>query len=160
MYEHTLIEHVGNFSVICLAVILATAVHYAMLKRLNAGGKFIERYPRWRLLYGVVMSLIAHVIESAICCRLWDINGIGIWLSRGQFLGFDRRLSLFLFCRVHHGGVWRHCAAGALAIIGGDGSPHRLCPDYLDRFLPLHRNESNLGCRRLKASCRLSPLAR
>ena len=25
MYEHTFIEHVGNFSVICLAVILATA---------------------------------------------------------------------------------------------------------------------------------------
>ena len=46
MYEHTFIEHVGNFSVICLAVILATAVHYAVLKRLNAGGQLIERYPR------------------------------------------------------------------------------------------------------------------
>ena len=59
MYEHTLIEHVGNFSVICLAVILATAVHYAMLKRLNAGGKFIERYPRWRLLYMGLSCLLS-----------------------------------------------------------------------------------------------------
>ena len=66
MTEHTIAEHTGNFSVICLAVILATAVHYAVLKRLNAGGQFIERYPRVRLLYGVVMSLIAHVIEIAI----------------------------------------------------------------------------------------------
>ena len=46
MAEHTIAEHIGNFSVICLAVILATAVHYAVLKRLNAGGQFIERYPR------------------------------------------------------------------------------------------------------------------
>ena len=45
MYEHTFIEHVGNFSVICLAVILATAVHYAMLKRLNAGGKIHRAVP-------------------------------------------------------------------------------------------------------------------
>ena len=37
MTEHTIAEHIGNFSVICLAVILATAVHYAVLKRLNAG---------------------------------------------------------------------------------------------------------------------------
>ena len=57
MYEHTFIEHVGNFSVVCLAVILASAVHYAVLKRLNAGRQFIKRYPRWRLLYGVVMSV-------------------------------------------------------------------------------------------------------
>ena len=45
MYEHTFIEHVGNFNVICLAVILATAAYYAVLKRLNAGGQLIERYP-------------------------------------------------------------------------------------------------------------------
>ena len=37
MYEHTFIERVGNFSVICLAVILAAAAHYAVLRRLNAG---------------------------------------------------------------------------------------------------------------------------
>ena len=43
MYEHTFIEHVGNFSIICLAAILATAVHYAVLRRLNAGGQLIER---------------------------------------------------------------------------------------------------------------------
>ena len=45
MYEHTFIEHVGNFSVICLAVILATAVHYAVLKRLNAGDNSLSDTP-------------------------------------------------------------------------------------------------------------------
>ena len=74
MTEHTIAEHMGNFSVICLAVILATAVHYAVLKRLNAGGQFIERYPRVRLLYGVVMSLIAHVIEIAIFAGAYSIS--------------------------------------------------------------------------------------
>ena len=88
MYEHTLIEHVGNFSVICLAVILATAVHYAMLKRLNAGGKFIERYPRWRLLYGVVMSLIAHVLEIAIFAVACGISTVSEFsYLEGSFSG-------------------------------------------------------------------------
>ena len=74
MTDHTVAEHMGNFSVICLAVILATAVHYAVLKRLNAGGQFIERYPRVRLLYGVVMSLIARVIEIAIFAGAYSIS--------------------------------------------------------------------------------------
>ncbi|GIS01457.1 MAG: hypothetical protein CM15mP103_00080 [Gammaproteobacteria bacterium] len=37
MSTHSFIEHVGNSVVICLAVILATAVHHAVLRRLNAG---------------------------------------------------------------------------------------------------------------------------
>ena len=74
MSEHTFLEHISNFSVICLAVILATVVHYAVLKRLNAGGRFIASYPRWRLLYGVVMSLIAHVIEIAIFAGAYGIS--------------------------------------------------------------------------------------
>jgi hypothetical protein len=38
MEDHTFWENVGNLGVILLAVILATVVHYAVLKRLNAGG--------------------------------------------------------------------------------------------------------------------------
>ena len=37
MYERTFIERAGNFSVICLAVILARAANNAMFKRLNTG---------------------------------------------------------------------------------------------------------------------------
>ena len=160
MYEHTLIEHVGNFSVICLAVILATAVHYAVLKRLNAGGQFIERYPRWRLLYGVVMSLIAHVIEIAIFAAAYGISTVSEFgYLEGSFSGSIADYLYFSFA-AFDGGVRRYRTFGTLAIIGGDGSTHRLCPDYVDRFLPLHRNESNLGCRRLRASCRLLLLAR
>ena len=74
MNEHTFLEHMGNFGVICLAVILATVVHYGVLKRLNAGALFIKRYPRWRLLYGVVMSLVAHVVEIAIFACAYGIS--------------------------------------------------------------------------------------
>ena len=44
MYEHVFIEHVGNFSVIYLAVILATAAHYAV-SGAQCRGTPIERYP-------------------------------------------------------------------------------------------------------------------
>jgi hypothetical protein len=74
MNEHTFLEHMGNFGVICLAVILATVVHYGALKRLNAGALFTKRYPRWRLLYGVVMSLVAHVVEIAIFACAYGIS--------------------------------------------------------------------------------------
>ena len=90
------------------------------------------------------MSLIAHVIGIPIFAAAY-----GIPVSEfGYLRAVSRVRSPIIFislCRVHHGGVWRHCAAGTLAIIGGDGSTHRLCPDYVDRFLPLHRNESTWG---------------
>ena len=73
MYEHTLIEHVGNFSVICLAVILATAVHYAMLKRLNAGGKFIERYPVGGYFMGLSCLLSPTSLKSRYLLSLIHI---------------------------------------------------------------------------------------
>ncbi|GIR70195.1 MAG: hypothetical protein CM15mP74_14460 [Halieaceae bacterium] len=100
-------------------MILATAVHYAVLKRLNAGEKFIERYPRWRLLYGVVMSLIAHVIEIAIFAAAYGISTVSEFGYLEAVSRFDP-LTIFisLLPRLPPG-VWRHCPAGTLAIIGG-----------------------------------------
>ena len=92
------------------------------------------------------MYLIARIIEIAILAAAYGISTVSEFgYLEGSFSGSIADYLLFLFCRVYHRGIWRHCAAGALAITGGGGGPHRLCPYYVDRFLPLHRNESNMG---------------
>ena len=88
MQDHTFWENMGNLGVIFLAVILATVVHYAVLKRLNAGSRLIARYPRFRLLYGVVMSLIAHSVEIAIFAgAYWVSANSGFGFLEGNFQG-------------------------------------------------------------------------
>ena len=120
MYEHTFIEHVGNFCVICLAVILATAVHYAVLKRLNAGGQFIERYPRWRLLYGVVMSLIAHVIEIAIFAAAYGISTVSEFgYLEGSFSGSIADYLYFSFAAFTTVGFGDIVPLGPLRLLAG-----------------------------------------
>ena len=120
MTEHTMAEHIGNFSVVCLAVILATAVHYAVLKRLNAGGQFIERYPRWRLLYGVVMSLIAHVIEIAISAGAYSISAASDFgYLEGSFSGSIADYLYFSFAAFTTVGFGDIVPLGPLRLLAG-----------------------------------------
>ena len=120
MTEHTIAEHIGNFSVICLAVILATAVHYAVLKRLNAGGQFIERYPRVRLLYGVVMSLIAHVIEIAIFAGAYSISAASDFgYLEGSFSGSIADYLYFSFAAFTTVGFGDIVPLGPLRLLAG-----------------------------------------
>ena len=112
--------HIAAFSVICLAVILATAVHYAVLKRLNAGGQFIERYPRVRLLYGVVMSLIAHVIEIAIFAGAYSISAASDFgYLEGSFSGSIADYLYFSFAAFTTVGFGDIVPLGPLRLLAG-----------------------------------------
>ena len=119
MQDHTFWENMGNLGVICLAVILATVVHYAALRRLNAGSRWVGRYPRFRLLYGVVMSLIAHSVEIAIFAgAYWISANSGFGFLEGNFQGSLADYLYFsyaAFTTVGFGVIVAHCPMRLLA---------------------------------------------
>lgn len=88
MTEHSLLEHLGNLSLIMLAVVLSTSVHYLFLRHLNQGARLARRFPQLRLGYGVVTSLIAHSIEIAIFAVAYKASiTSGFGLLDGNFKG-------------------------------------------------------------------------
>ena len=101
-------------------MILATAAHYAVLRRLNAGGQFIERHPRWRLLYGVVMSLIAHVLEIAIFAVACGISTVSKFsYLEGIFSGSIADYLYFSFAAFTTVGFGNIVPLGPLRLLAG-----------------------------------------
>jgi hypothetical protein len=85
------------------------------------------------------VSLIAHVIEIAIFAAAYRISTVSEYgYLEGSFSGSIADYLYFSFAAFTTVGFWRHRPFGALAIIGGDGGTHRLCADYVDRFLAVH----------------------
>ena len=120
MQEHTFWENVGNLGVIFLAVILATVVHYAVLKRLNAGGQLIGRYPRFRLLYGVLMSLTAHSVEIAIFAVAYRVSAnSGFGVLEGNFDGALADYLYFSYAAFTTVGFGDIVATGPMRLLAG-----------------------------------------
>ena len=67
------------------------------------------------------MSFIAHVIEDRdLRCRLWDINGIGIWLSsEGSFSGSIADYLYFSFAAFTTVGFGDIVPLGPLRLLAG-----------------------------------------
>ena len=74
MDEHTVRNHLGNLSVVLLAVLLSTSVHYLFLKRLNLGARLTDKFPQIRLVYGLIVSLIAHSIEITLLAMAYKAS--------------------------------------------------------------------------------------
>ena len=74
MDEHTVLNHLGNLSVVLLAALLSTSVHYLFLKRLNLGARLTEKFPQIRLVHGLIVSLIAHSIEITVLAMAYKAS--------------------------------------------------------------------------------------
>ena len=88
MDEHTVLEHLGNLGVVLLAVLLSTSVHYLFLKHLNHGARLTDKFPQIRLGYGVILSLVAHSIETVLFALAYKASiTSGFGTLEGNFTG-------------------------------------------------------------------------
>ena len=49
-----------------LAVLLSTSMHYLFLKQLNLGARLTDKFPQIRLVFGLIVSLVARFIEITL----------------------------------------------------------------------------------------------
>ena len=95
-------------------------MHYAVLKRLNAGGHLIGRYPRFRLLYGALMSLIAHSVEIAIFAVAYQISvSSGFGVLEGNFKGALADYLYFSYAAFTTVGFGDIVATGPMRLLAG-----------------------------------------
>ena len=111
----------GTLLVTFIAVMLSVLVHYEAFLRLSALMKRMHIFPRFRIVFGAVGALAAHVIEVFIFSFAyfllirWDDHGA----LEGAFAGSWRDLNYYSFSTYTSLGFGDIVPVGALRFLTG-----------------------------------------